>query len=270
MLISTQIDNWSGLVLAKQRQQTILEMLKKGGAVRTAALAEHFDVSDQTIRRDFWELEERGLVSKGHGGAVLVNYWTVPYQDRTVLRQTEKLAIARTAQELVKPGMTLALGPGTTTEALAHLLNGTKLEIITNSLAVARAMTEPESKVRLTGGSHRPSSELLVGDWAIENLETCFVDMSFIGVSGIDTNEGYTVTEPDEAKVLRQFIRIARTAVVLCDSSKFQRVGKASVAPLAAVHKLITDTGIPQQDLQHLRQRDIEVIVAAPVTNTAS
>ena len=253
-------------MLAKQRQQTILEMLKMNGAVRTVTLADHFNVSDQTIRRDFWELEERGLVTKGHGGAVLVNYWTVPYRDRTVLHQLDKLAIAQAARQLVKPGMTLAFGPGTTTEALAHLVNGTKLKIITNSLAVARAITESSTKVHLTGGQYRSDNELLIGPQVTSYLESWFVDLAFIGVSGIDSNDGYTVTEEDEAHVLKQFIRIAKKGVVLSDASKFQRVGKASVAPLGAAHQLITDKSISQKDRQCLTQNGVYVVVAEPTT----
>lgn len=249
-------------MLAEQRRQSILELLKRNGSVRTSDLALHFKVSDQTIRRDFWDLEERGLISKGHGGAVLANYSTVPYRDRAVLRRSEKLAIAREALRLVRPGMTLALGPGTTTEALAHLVNGMELELITNSLAVAQAVSDPATRVHLLGGRYRPSSELVTGEQTIQNLESRFADIAFTGVSGIDENDGYTVTEEDEARVIRQCIRIAKTAVMLSDSSKFSRIGKARVAPLSAVHLLITDSDIAPDDRRGLEAQGVQVVIA--------
>ncbi|CAN5885560.1 DeoR/GlpR family DNA-binding transcription regulator [soil metagenome] len=251
-------------MLAEERRRMILSLLEKNGSVRTQELAQRFGVSDQTIRRDFWELEDQGLVDKGHGGAVLVNYHTVPYRDRAVLRQAEKLAIAGVAASLATPGMTVALGPGTTTEAVAHRLNGVALHILTNSVVVARAVTQTVTKVSLTGGQYRPGSELVTGDWSRENLETCFVDLAFVGVSGIGAEEGYTVTQDDEAAVLRGFIRIAKTAVVVSDSSKFGRVGKASVAPLGAVHKLMTDLGIAAADREMLLEKGVDVVTAAP------
>lgn len=251
-------------MLAEQRRQTIMELLQENGSARTAELAERFKVSDQTIRRDFLDLEERGLVTKGHGGAVLVNYWTVPYGDRAVLRRAEKVSIAAEARRLVEPGMMLALGPGTTTEALAHLVNGMEVELVTNSLAVARAVTQPATRVQLTGGRYRSSGELLTGTKPLRYLEDCFVDMAFIGVSGIDPSDGYTVTEEDEARVLKQFIRAAKTAVVVCDASKFHRVGKALVAPLSAAHKLITDSAIQEEDRRYLQRSGVEVIATDP------
>lgn len=251
-------------MLAEERRRTILSLLEKNGSVRTAELAQRFGVSDQTIRRDFWELEDQGLVDKGHGGAVLVNYHTVPYRDRAVLRQAEKLAIAEAAASLVVPGMVIALGPGTTTEAVAHRLNGLPVHLLTNSVVVARAVTKAETRVSLTGGQYRPGSELVIGDWSKANLETCFADLAFVGVSGIDAEEGYTVTQEDEAAVLRGLIRIAKTAVVVSDSSKFRRVGKASVAPLGAVHKVITDTGLAAADRELLLEKGVDVVTATP------
>lgn len=257
-------------MLAEERRRIILELLKRNGSVRTAELAQRFNVSDQTIRRDFWELEEKGLVNKEHGGALLVNYESVPYQERASTHQAEKLAIARAAAALVESGMTVALGPGTTTEALAQALDGRAITLITNSLTVASAVTSPATRVRLTGGEYRPGGELVVGDWSVRNLGEVFVDLSFIGVSGIGREAGYTVTEPDEALVLRQLIRVAKRSVIVTDASKFHRVAKETVAPLGAVHTVITDAGIPQGDLALLRSSGVEVVVLEQAVIAAS
>ncbi len=250
------------VMLAEERKQTILALLRKSGSVRTVDLAQMFNVSDQTIRRDFWELEEMGLMSKKHGGAVLVNYQSVPYQERAILLKDAKLAIARAAARAVKPSMVVALGPGTTTEMLAHVLNGLNIKLITNSLTVAMAVTHTNTEVWLTGGRYRSGSELVTGSWVANNLAHFFADLCIVGVSGIDTDEGYTVTEADEAKVLRQFIRIAKTSVIVSDSTKFHRVAKEVVAPLGAVHRLITDGNISVADRQRLEAAGVEVVVA--------
>ncbi len=252
----------SPTLLAEARRRTILSLLQKNGAVRTAALVELFDVSDQTIRRDFWALEKLGLVSKRHGGAVLLNLQSRPYGERSRLHQAAKLAIARSAAQLVKPTMTVVLGPGTTTEALARLLNGLELKIVTNSLTVAEAVTQASTEVYLTGGRYRPGSELVTGGWAEDNLSRFFADLCFIGVSGVDLDDGYTVTEADEAVVLRQFIRISKMAVVLSDSTKFGRAAQEVVAPLGAVHRLITDEAVTLWSRQGLEAAGVEVMVA--------
>lgn len=249
-------------MLAEERRQNILGLIQEHGSARTAELARLFRVSDQTIRRDLVELQEKGLISKHHGGGVLLATQTLSYKERSVLRLAEKLRIAAEAASVVRPGMIVALGPGTTTEQVARLLDGMQVEIVTNSLAVAAAITDPSTKVLLTGGRYRPAGELLVGEWSSANLAELFVDIAFVGVSGVGRDSGYTVTEPDEALVLRQLIRVAKRSVVVTDSSKFHRVADAVVAPLSAVHMVITDAAIHQDHHRLLEQWGVEVRVA--------
>lgn len=246
-------------MLAEERRQSILGLIQENGSARTAELARMFRVSDQTIRRDLEELQEKGLISKHHGGGVLLSYQALSYRERTGLRYAEKLRIAAEASRLVRSGMTVALGPGTTTEQVARRLDGKDIEVVTNSLAVAAVITDPATRVRLTGGSYRPTGELLVGEWSIRNLADLFVDVAFIGVSGLGSDAGYTVTARDEALVLRQLVRVAKRSVVVSDSSKFHRVADEALAPLGAVHTVITDSGIPDADRAKLQESGVEV-----------
>src|SRR5690606_32662889 len=153
------------------------------------------------------------------------------------------------------------------TEALARRLDGLPIRLVTNSLAVARAVTSSETEVLLTGGRYRPEAELTVGDWTEQNLARLFADVSFIGVSGIDIDSGYSVTEEDEALALRHCIRVAKKAVVVTDSSKFARVAKASVAPLGAVHMLVTDGELPGDWRMRLMANGVEVVTSRAVTS---
>jgi DeoR/GlpR family transcriptional regulator of sugar metabolism len=246
-------------MLAEERRQNILGLIQEHGSARTAELARLFKVSDQTIRRDLEELQEKGLISKHHGGGVLLAYQALSYGERTGLRHGEKARIAKEAARLVRSGMTVALGPGTTTEQVALQLNGRDVDIVTNSVAVAAAITDPSTRVRLTGGTYRPAGQLVVGEWSTSNLAELFADIAFIGVSGMGSDDGYTVTARDEALVLRQFVRVAKRSVVVSDSSKFHRVADEALAPLSAVHLVITDSGIPDSDRERLREWGVDV-----------
>jgi DeoR/GlpR family transcriptional regulator of sugar metabolism len=137
------------------------------------------------------------------------------------------------------------------------------IHVITNSLPVAKAISSRDTTVSLTGGHYRPSSDLVTGEWTERNLEDLFADLGFIGVSGIGEEAGYTVTEPDEALMLRGFIRVAKRAVVVTDSSKFHRVARETVAPLGAVHLLITDSDASQEHLALLGSHGVEVMVCS-------
>ena len=253
-------------MLAEERRQHILSLLQQQGSARTMDLARRFNVSDQTIRRDLQELEILGHITKSHGGGSLINWGGAPFRDRTLSNREEKLSIATAASSLVKPGMTVVLGPGTTTEALARHIDGLPIRLVTNSLAVARAITDRATEVLLTGGRYRSEAELTVGDWAELSFERLFADITFIGVSGIDSDSGYTVTEEDEALALRHCIRVAKRAVVVADSSKFERVAKASVAPLGAIHLLVSDTSLPGDWRIRLEASGVEVMTSDSVT----
>lgn len=249
-------------MLADERRQGILDLLNRQGSARTIELARLFNVSDQTIRRDLQELDDLGLITKSHGGGSLVTWSGAPFRDRTRTNSAEKLAIAETAAGLVKPGMTVIMGPGTTTEAIAHRIDGMPILLVTNSLAVARAITGRETEVLLTGGHYRPEAELMVGELAEANISNLFADVCFIGVSGIDEDGGYSVTEDDEASCLRAFIRAAKRAVIVADATKFRRVARAVVAPLTAAHALVTDPSIPPEWLERLALAGVEVFGA--------
>ncbi|HZW99114.1 MAG TPA: DeoR/GlpR family DNA-binding transcription regulator [Trueperaceae bacterium] len=250
-------------MLAEERRQQILSLLKERGYARTMDLARRFNVSDQTIRRDLQELAALGHVSKSHGGGSLINWDGAPFSDRTLVNRQEKLAIAKAAAGYVQPGMTVVVGPGTTAEAVATLLDGMAIRLVTNSMAVARTVASPETEVWLTGGRYRSDAELTVGDWTELNLDRLFADVSFVGVSGVDIDTGYTVTEEDEALALRHCIRVAKKAVVVADSAKFERVAKASVAPLAAVHVLVSDERLSGDWRMRLEANGVEVVTAA-------
>ena len=60
-------------MLARQRQERILEQVQLTGGARVSDLVELLGVSDMTIRRDIAILARKGLVSRVHGGATAVS-----------------------------------------------------------------------------------------------------------------------------------------------------------------------------------------------------
>lgn len=57
--------------LAAGRHQFIIDELNARGQVQAVALAERLGVTHETVRRDLTLLQERGLLRRVHGGAVL-------------------------------------------------------------------------------------------------------------------------------------------------------------------------------------------------------
>jgi DeoR/GlpR family transcriptional regulator of sugar metabolism len=249
-----------GGMLARQRQELILEQVRSNGGVRVSDLVESLGVSDMTVRRDIEALARRGLVARVHGGATsaaTASVQELSFPLRSSYRAAEKEAIARAAAGLVEPGASVAVSGGTTTHAVAAELSKLEnLTVVTNSLPVAELLHRQGTgtSVVLTGGERNPS-DALVGPVAVGALRTLHVDWLFLGVHGVDARAGFTTTNLLEAETDRALIASARRVVVTADSSKWGIVGLSSIAPLDGVDVLVTDDGLDPDAAQVARAR---------------
>src|SRR3546814_9445243 len=104
-----------------QRQEEIIALVRERGFVSIEALADHFDVTPQTIRRDINQLCDLGLLRRYHGGAGLPSsVENLAYQTRPVLHQEEKARIARVLAAKIPDNASLFINIGTTTRSEEH------------------------------------------------------------------------------------------------------------------------------------------------------
>jgi len=255
--------------LARQRQERILEQTRRDGGVRVSELVDALGVSDMTVRRDIAQLADRGLVIRVHGGATLADAPHSSFEPafRTKLgeEREEKLAIARTAAELVAPGSSVALSAGTTTLALAEQLREVPdLTVVTNSVPVADALFDPDRRDRvvvLTGGTRTPS-DALVGPVAVQALRDLHVDLLFLGVHGFSERTGCTSPNMTEAATNRALIAAAGKTVVVADHTKLRLVGLATILGLDEVDVLVSDHGLAEDDRAMLSSHVGRLLVA--------
>lgn len=245
-------------MLARQRQERILEIIRTDGAARVSELIDLLGVSDMTVRRDLEVLASRGLVARVHGGATEVaprSTYEPGFTVKSGLQSEEKVAIARAAAALVEPGSAVAISAGTTTFALAReLLTVPDLTVVTNSVPVAQLFHEAHRKdvtLVLTGGVRTPS-DALVGPVSVAALRTLHTDWLFLGVHGLDARAGLTTPNLAEAETNRALVACARRLVVLADSTKWNVVGLSTIAGLDEVDVLVTDDGLDQPTLNVL------------------
>ena len=189
-------------MLARQRQERILEEVQRHGGARVSDLVTTLGVSDMTIRRDIQELARQELVLRVHGGATSISGRSAEepgFVVKSALHPVPKSAIAVAAAELVEPGASIALSAGTTTYGLAQqLLTVPGLTIVTNSPPAANLLHEAgrdDLTVILTGGVRTPSNAL-VGPIALGALRTLHVDLLFLGVHGMDERAGFDDPQP--------------------------------------------------------------------------
>jgi DeoR family transcriptional regulator of aga operon len=250
-------------VLNEERRRAILDRLTHQGRVLVTELAQEFDTSQVTIRKDLEILHAHGLVHRTHGGALPSREGALEdptLREKEKLHHQEKLRIAESAAEKVKEGQVLILDSGTTTTAIARALrNFQNLTIITNAVNIAAELAGTAVEVILTGGTLRKNSFSLVGPIAEETLRRLSADLLFLGVDGFDVHFGLSTPNLLEAKVNRVMVEVAKKTVAVCDSSKFGRRSLSLIVPPLALQEVITDRGIPKSDLRVLKQAGIEV-----------
>jgi DeoR/GlpR family transcriptional regulator of sugar metabolism len=263
-------------MLARQRQERILEALRASGGVRVSDLTETLQVSYMTIRRDLDALAEQGLVEKVHGGATATATAAAQrsadepgFEAKSVRELGEKEAIAVEAVQLVRPGTAIGVTAGTTTWMLARYLRDVpNLTVVTNSIPVAEVMRHDgrtDLSVVLTGGLRTPS-DALVGPVAEASVRAMHVDLLFMGVHGMDELKGFTTPNLMEAETNRAFVRSARRLAVVADHTKWGVVGLTTMASLRDADILVTDDRL-RPDARALLSEHVGELVLAPASS---
>ncbi|MGO6748192.1 DeoR/GlpR family DNA-binding transcription regulator [Rhizobium ruizarguesonis] len=248
-----------------ERQASLLGIVQIQGFATVEWLAERFQVSAQTIRRDIIHLDQGGLLQRFHGGAgALKRTVRLGYARKQNLAVDAKDAIGTRAAARVPEGATVFLDVGTTVEAAARALAGHKtLRVFTNSMASGMHLAgRPGIEVVVTGGSLRGADGSLVGDGATALLRDLRFDLALIGISGWDEDGAPMDFDLDKIAVKRTAIARAGQTLVLCDASKFDRAAVARIVPANALSALVTDHAPPLALSENLSQADVEIVLA--------
>src|SRR5215813_321860 len=224
---------------APNRADHILRELRQEGSLSLDALIKRVGASAASVRRDLAKLEEKGLVRRTHGGAMLVEpllyepfRYDSLFQNREQHRVADKRRIGLAAAELIQENETVGFTAGTTTTHVARSLrNRHNIRVITNAVNIAMELSNCEGlRTFVTGGFVQwAGSFSLVGHAAVNFLNDIYMDKVFVSVCGIDVARGVTVIESEEALTFRAMIRQAKKIIVVADSSKFGVVTPALV-----------------------------------------
>jgi DeoR family transcriptional regulator of aga operon len=250
------------------RTAVILRELRQTGSVSVDALREQLDVSLATVRRDLQDLERRGMLRRTHGGAVPIEplFYEAfrhdqSFQDQLGMFAEEKRRIGQAASELVSAGEMIALTAGTTTtEVVRSLRSLSGITVVTNTVNVAMELSNRKDiNVFVTGGHLRGDWFSLVGKAAVAAMSGLFVDVMFVGVNGIDAQQGLTCLNPDEAEINSTMVRQAKRKIAVADHSKLGVVTNWLICPTDAIDMLITDSGATAEMIAPFLSKGIKV-----------
>jgi DeoR family fructose operon transcriptional repressor len=253
------------ILFEEERQQKIAEYVQTRERASVLELAQHFQVSESTVRRDLKILEEESKLRRTHGGAVaFVSDNSEPtFVEKEDRYRLQKELIAKEAASMVREGDSILLDSGTTTYYLAKELKTFKnLTVVTNSVAVAQELSANTGiDLILTGGTLRHETLAMVGPLAEKALESVHVDKAFVAINGLDPVIGLTTPNMLEASTKMAFFRSTKQVILLMDHTKYGRVSFAKVAALSEIDQILTDDGISDNALKELESAGVTVTV---------
>jgi len=252
-------------VTLNARQLEIARLIQRVKQLDVRDLAQRFQISPVTIRKDLDILQMRGILKRTHGGALLAEDVdrTVQIDRRMDEMVDAKESIARAALDLIFDCESVALDAGSTTLALAQLLKQNEMRVVTNSLLIAQGLSARESgSVILLGGTWRRESSCYLGPDTLQMLERMNIDIAFVGTSGISLEAGFSCQNSLEALVKAKILSRAQRKFILGDSSKYGRRAFSTFANLDEVDGLVTDEGLGAKALAELTGTGLHVVTA--------
>ena len=257
-------------VLPQVRHAFILKALAANGAVQVQTIATELGISEMTVRRDLMDLEATGRLLRVHGGAVDagrdqpagIDREEPHFEARLLRNQDAKIRIATAALRLAQGCRTVALDVGTTTFLLSQMLrNESYTKIFTNSVRIAAELGSDPVDVYLPGGQMRRGEMAIGGTMAVEQFQALWFDVSFVGISGL-TAGGFYDYSFEDTELKRVYLRRSSLRVVLCDSSKFQRISLVRIGALQDFDVLVTDAAPPPAIASALNDANVKVEIA--------
>jgi DeoR/GlpR family transcriptional regulator of sugar metabolism len=230
-------------MLKRERQAYIVHQVNLHNKVLSATLSAEIDVSEDTIRRDLLELFEEGKLIKVHGGALSLAFNDITYPSKKIYSQDNKRVIAQKAAALIKDGMFVLTGGGTTIVEMARSLSpALHATFITGSVpAIVEYMHHPNVEVIVIGDKLSKNSKITLGAEAISRIKSVQPDYCFLGINAIDIKNGITDNDWDVVQLKQAMITSSQKTVCLTIAEKLNTFQPIQICKLKDIDILITE-----------------------------
>lgn len=230
-------------MLKEERHQYILNCIQQNYRIYVTSLSTELGVSDDTLRRDLAELDEQGLLTKVHGGAIAKSGIPIEFTDRLNTGIAGKQQMAAKVIPLFHPGDIILMDGGTSNLEVARQIPlDMELTIYTNSFPIINVlMHHPKLELIFLGGKVFPSSQVTIGVSVFQALQTIRPNWLVLGISDVHPQQGLTAPDREEAMMKRLMIERAQKRIILADSYKLNTAEAYSVASLGDIDYLVTE-----------------------------
>lgn len=249
-------------MLKKERQAYIVHQVNLHNKVLSATLSNDINVSEDTIRRDLQELSETGKLIKVHGGALSHSFDKVAQQPTRIYAQHSKRVVAAKAIQLIKDGMFVLTGGGTTIIELARMLPPSlAATFISGSIpALVEYMHHPNIDVIVIGDKLSKNSKITLGADALSRIKSLKPDLCFLGINALDITHGITDSDWDVVQLKQTMINSSQKTVCLTISEKINTLQPIHVCDISKIDILITELSPEDPLLQPYIAAGITVI----------
>lgn len=256
-------------MLAVERQENIVEMLRSDKNVLVADLAKKYFVSEATIRRDLEKLSKQKIIKRTYGGAVMLDVLNQPLPLNMRQREhwTEKNIITSMAARFINNYDVIIMDSSSTALSLVkHLCRVKDLTIITNGVRTAASVGEMlNCNLLCTGGECYDKTLSLVGTTAEAFLRKHNAKKLFFSCSSVTTKGFLANMTMDESNLKNVMIEQSEENYFLVDHSKLGCSSLCNVCSLQDVDNFITDCKPPLDWMQLFEKYDVNVIYPGSV-----
>jgi len=261
-------------VFIEERHSHILALIKEQGRVEVSEISKLFNISEDSARRDLRLMEEKGLVKRTYGGAILpfkVGEFSRLREPETIPPEA-KTALAKVAASLVRDGDTILLDASSTIAGMTPWLDKVNgLTIITNSIINASTIinTLPHCKLFMIGGMVDPDRANTTSIESLKLLQNIKVDKAFISPCSISPELDLWSTTFDEAEIKKAMLNAGVEVIIIADSSKFGGRSLAKIGPIKQEYQLISDQGLEPETRLKLQKliQDRLIVTSEGVKN---
>ncbi|KAA0695588.1 DeoR/GlpR transcriptional regulator [Neorhizobium sp. P12A] len=253
----------------RERHRIILSAVQEKSVVTIQDISELTEASEATIRRDIAALHVQGKIRRVRGGAEAVhppqlgNLAARPFRVSEAVNIDKKRAIARQAVDLCEPGDAIIINGGTTTFQMVHFMAAHRLQVMTNSFAIAEHLVKhSKNSVTIPGGAIYREQSLILSPFDNDTIRNFYARRMFIGAQGVGPlgiMESDALVIQSEQKLMHQ----ADELVVMVDSSKFHRRSSLILCSLDRVSTIITDDGISQEAVRMIEDAGVSLVVSS-------
>ncbi|OPA78794.1 DeoR family transcriptional regulator [Paenibacillus selenitireducens] len=252
-------------MFAEERREKILVLLNEEKRVMAKDLAEKFQVSIDSIRRDLSIMEEQGLLKKTHGGAIpsmKVRMAPQPPEIRYSEGTPQGNAITKLAVSYIRENDTVFIGSGSLSYGLLkNLPDQMPLTIVTNSMRVADVLRERQWIETYLIGGRVKSSGNMTDVLANEFIRQFKFDVSFVTGGGI-SEEGIFVATPEVGAFGRAVSAVSRRRIGIATHHSLGNEGFAKAGRIEDLDLLITDEDADPEAIERIQALGVKVIVA--------